>query len=102
LKTFTPGFQDTVAKTAPGGASAKALGYALKRWPALIRYADTGYLPIDNNTTENCIRPIALGRLPWAEKIIFSLAPNGPASGLPPFKVCSEPPSSMVLIRPLG
>lgn len=54
--------QDTVDKTAPGGASAKALGYALKRWPALIRYADTGYLPIDNNTTENCIRPIALGR----------------------------------------
>ncbi len=33
--------QDTLAKTAPGGASAKALNYALKRWPALIRYADT-------------------------------------------------------------
>jgi transposase len=54
--------QDTLARTAPGGASAKALGYALKRWPALVRYADTGHLPIDNNATENCIRPIALGR----------------------------------------
>jgi transposase len=54
--------QDTLAKTAPGGASAKALGYALKRWPALIRYADTGHLPIDNNACENTIRPIALGR----------------------------------------
>ncbi len=53
---------ETLAKTAPGGASAKALGYALKRWPALIRYADTGHLPIDNNPIENCIRPIALGR----------------------------------------
>lgn len=53
---------DTLAITAPGGGSAKAVGYALKRWPALIRYADTGHLPIDNNPTENCIRPIALGR----------------------------------------
>jgi transposase len=53
---------DQLAKTAPGGASAKALSYALKRWPALIRYADTGHLPIDNNACENCIRPIALGR----------------------------------------
>jgi len=53
---------DAVTKTAPGGGSAKALSYALKRWPALIRYADTGHLPIDNNPTENCIRLIALGR----------------------------------------
>lgn len=54
--------QDTLANTAPGGTSAKALGYALKRWPALIRYADTGHLPIDNNACENTIRPIAIGR----------------------------------------
>jgi transposase len=54
--------QDTLAKTAPGGASAKALNYALKRWPAVIRYADAGHLPIDNNACENTIRPIAIGR----------------------------------------
>jgi transposase len=53
---------ENLAKTAPGGASAKALSYALKRWPALIRYADTGHLPIDNNACENTIRPIAIGR----------------------------------------
>lgn len=53
---------DTLTKTAPGGTSAKVLGHALKRWPALIRYADTGHLPIDNNACENCIRPIAIGR----------------------------------------
>jgi transposase len=62
LKELHAWLQETLAKTAPGGASAKALSYALKRWPALIRYADTGHLPIDNNTCENCIRPIALGR----------------------------------------
>jgi transposase len=62
LETMYTWLHETLAKTAPGGASAKALSYALKRWPAVMRYADTGHLPIDNNTTENCIRPIALGR----------------------------------------
>ena len=37
----------------------------LKRWPALIRYAETGYPPIDNNPVENCIRPIAIGKKNW-------------------------------------
>ena len=36
----------TRAATAHGGSSAKALDYSLKRWPALIRYAETGHLPI--------------------------------------------------------
>ncbi len=53
------------ARTANGGASAKALDYTLKRWPALIRYAETGHLPIDNNAIENAIRPIALGKKNW-------------------------------------
>jgi transposase len=65
LETLHTWLHGTLAKTAPGGASAKALSYALKRWPAVIRYADTGHLPIDNNLTENCIRPIALGRKNW-------------------------------------
>jgi transposase len=55
----------TRAQTANGGASAKAIDYALRRWPALIRYAETGHLPIDNNVVENDIRPIALGRRNW-------------------------------------
>jgi transposase len=53
------------AHTANGGASAKALDYALKRWPSLIRYAETGHLPIDNNPVENSIRPIAIGKKNW-------------------------------------
>jgi hypothetical protein len=52
-------------KTANGGGSAKALDYTLKRWPSLIRYAETGHLPIDNNPVENTIRPIALGKKNW-------------------------------------
>jgi len=57
--------QQTRARTAPGSGAAKALDYALKRWPALIRYAETGHLPIDNNPVENTIRPIALGKKNW-------------------------------------
>jgi transposase len=55
----------TRVNTAGGGASAKAMGYTLKRWPALIRYAKTGHLPIDNNPVENSVRPIALGKKNW-------------------------------------
>jgi hypothetical protein len=55
----------TRIKTANGGGSAKALDYTLKRWPALIRYAETGHLPIDNNPVENTIRLIALGKKNW-------------------------------------
>ena len=50
---------------ANGGALAKAIDYSLKRWPALIRYAASGDLPIDNNPVENAIRPIALGKKNW-------------------------------------
>ncbi|MGZ8928570.1 MAG: IS66 family transposase [Methylobacter sp.] len=62
-------FHDWLVKTrvgiANGGTSAKAIDYTLRRWLALIRYAETGHLPIDNNPIENCIRPIALGRRNW-------------------------------------
>lgn len=55
----------TRTQTANGGGSAKALDYTLKRWPSLIRYAQSGHLPIDNNPVENAIRPIALGKKNW-------------------------------------
>lgn len=52
-------------KTAHGSALARAIDYTLKRWPALLRYAQSGHLPIDNNPVENAIRPIALGKKNW-------------------------------------
>lgn len=55
----------TRAQTANGGGSAKALDYTIKRWNSLIRYAQTGHLPIDNNPVENVIRPIAIGKKNW-------------------------------------
>ena len=46
-------------------ATAKAINYSLKRWPALSRYLDDGNLPVDNNWVENQMRPWALGRKNW-------------------------------------
>ena len=50
---------------AAGSGTAKAIDHALKRWPALLRYASSGSLPIDNNPVENAIRPIAIGKKNW-------------------------------------
>lgn len=65
LQAFHGWLIKTRVGIANGSASAKAMDYTLKRWPAIIRYAETGHLPIDNNPVENCIRPIALGKKNW-------------------------------------
>jgi transposase len=52
-------------KVPDGSATARAIDYSLKRWPALVRFIDDGELPIDNNWVENQIRPIAIGRNNW-------------------------------------
>ena len=55
----------TRATVADGSGLAKAINYSLKRWPALVRYANSGDLPIDNNPVENAIRPIAIVKKNW-------------------------------------
>lgn len=50
---------------AQGSGTGKAIEHALKRWPAQLRYADSGTLPIDNNAIENAIRPVAIGEKNW-------------------------------------
>ena len=52
-------------RTANGTGLARAIDYSLKRWPAVLRYVDNGELPVDNNSVENVIRPITLGRRNW-------------------------------------
>ncbi len=74
LNAFHAWLLQSRINTANGGASAKAIDYTLKRWPALIRYAETGHLPIDNNPVENCIRPIALGKN-YAQSVIMLSLP---------------------------
>jgi transposase len=65
LKLYHAWLVKTRAAVPDGTGTAKALDYTLNRWPALVRYAETGHLPIDNNPVENAIRPVAVGRKNW-------------------------------------
>ncbi len=49
-------------QVAPRTATGKALGYVDEQWERLTRYLDDGRLEIDNNLTENAIRPFVVGR----------------------------------------
>jgi transposase len=53
------------SRVADGSATARALDYSLKRWPALSRFLEDGDVAFDNNHLENQIRPWAVGRKGW-------------------------------------
>ena len=52
----------TLSKLSGKSELAKAMRYALSRWPALCCYLNDGRVEIDNNAAERSIRGIALGR----------------------------------------
>jgi transposase len=49
----------------PKNPAAEAVGYCLNQWEALKRYAEAGYLQIDNNAAEREMRTVAIGRKNW-------------------------------------
>ena len=53
------------ANTLPSEPFRKAIDYAINQRQALYRFLDDGRLKPDNNTAENAIRPLALGRKNW-------------------------------------
>jgi hypothetical protein len=57
--------EELKAATLPSEPLRKAIDYALKQREALYRFLDDGRLKPDNNTAENAIRPLALGRKNW-------------------------------------
>jgi transposase len=73
LKEFKAWMDGRCLETPPKGLLGKALSYALKHWPRLIRYLEDGRIPIDNNMAENALRPFVVGRKAW----LFSAHPNG-------------------------
>ncbi len=54
--------QETLRSLSRKSALAEAIRYALKLWPALIRYTNNGLVEIDNNAAERALRTVALGR----------------------------------------
>jgi transposase len=54
--------QTTLATVSKKSELAVAIRYALTRWTALTRYRDDGGIEIDNNTAEQSLRAVAVGR----------------------------------------
>ena len=80
----------------PQSALGKAMGYLHNQWDKLAVYATDGRLRIDNNLTENAIRPFVVGRKAWmfsdsvaganASANLFSLIETAKANGIEPYK----------------
>ncbi|HZP89241.1 MAG TPA: IS66 family transposase [Burkholderiales bacterium] len=49
----------------PNSLLGKALHYLAGQWPKLTRFVDDARYPLDNNLTENAIRPFVIGRRNW-------------------------------------
>ena len=80
----------------PTSLLGKALHYLNAQWPTLVIYLDDGRLNIDNNLTENAIRPFAVGRKNWmfsqsvkgveASAALYSLIETAKANGIEPWR----------------
>lgn len=79
----------------PKSALGKAMGYLHKQWDKLVVYAADGRLRVDNNLTENAIRPFVIGRKNWlfcdtvagayASANLYSLIETAKANGIEPY-----------------
>lgn len=49
----------------PKSNFAEVVRYVNNSWQALISYAETGYVPIDNNAIERLMKQVAVGRKNW-------------------------------------
>jgi transposase len=65
LESFGAWLEGEARKVLPKSPVGEAIAYAQSNWTALLRYLESPYLSIDNNATENAIRPIAVGRKNW-------------------------------------
>ncbi len=65
LEKFKAWIDQILPATPPNSALGKALGYATRQWPKLIRHVDHPEIPVDNNYTEQQIKYFATGRKAW-------------------------------------
>jgi transposase len=65
LDQFRVWLEAECPKLLPKSPIRQAMEYTLTNWTALCRYTESGILAIDNNTAENALRSICLGRRNW-------------------------------------
>jgi transposase len=70
-------------EVAPETLLGKAVGYALRQWPKLIRYLEHPAIGPDTNAVENGIRPFVVGRKNW----LFSGSPRGATASATLFSI---------------
>jgi transposase len=73
LETLKVMIQTAAATVLPESLLGKATQYALGFWTELTRYVEVGELEIDNNSIENSIRAVAIGR----KNYLFLGSPEG-------------------------
>ena len=92
MKTRLEQLRPTVLPQSPLG---KAISYALAEWEPLNRYLDDGRLEIDNNLTENALRPSCVGKknylffghpqAGWRSAVIYSVIVSCRRRGIDPW-----------------
>ena len=65
IKRLYQGLRIIKKKALPKSKLGEAVRYALGQWKYLVRFIGFGKVEIDNNSVENAIRPIAVGRKNW-------------------------------------
>jgi len=95
LEKFKTWIDDLLPGTPPNSALGKALGYAHRQWPKLVRHLDHPEIPVDNNYSEQQIKHFATGRKAWlfsydagsaqASANLFSLVMTCRANDIEPY-----------------
>ncbi len=62
MEKFKHWLEEVYPTTLPQSPLGKAINYCLKLWPGLTRFLDDGRLDIDNNLTEQEIKPFVIAR----------------------------------------
>jgi transposase len=92
LLEFKTWLEQKQKQAPPQGNLGKAIYYFVEHWDALIIYLEYGFLDIDNNFTEQRVKPFTIGRKNWlfmgnerggeAAANFFSLIESAKANGL--------------------
>jgi transposase len=96
VAALRPRLEELREKQLPQSPLGKACRYALNEWGPLTRYLENGRLEIDNNLTENAIRPSAVGKknwlfighpeAGWRSAVIYSVIVSCRRRGIDPWK----------------
>ena len=95
LAEFRQWLDEHLPLVPPQSALGKAMNYAHKQWDKLTVFVEDGRLRLDNNLTENAIRPFVVGRKNWlfadtvagahASANLYSLIETAKANGIEPY-----------------